>query len=74
MKDGWTWTLDSKGAFTVNKLTPLLDSQTLGPFILSNKTIWNSWISMKVNVFICRALNDRLPTLCNLDNHGLDSH
>ncbi|GKC06744.1 hypothetical protein Tco_0998354 [Tanacetum coccineum] len=65
--DGWIWDLDPGGVFTVNKLSKLLDSTILGPNVMMVSDDWNSWVTKKVNICVWRALNNRLPTLSNLE-------
>ncbi|GKA57899.1 putative RNA-directed DNA polymerase [Tanacetum coccineum] len=70
-KDGWKWELDPGGVFTVNKLSKLLDSSMLGPNVMTVNVDWNSWVPKKVNIRVWRALNNRLPTLSNLEARGV---
>ncbi|GKC80703.1 RNA-directed DNA polymerase, eukaryota, reverse transcriptase zinc-binding domain protein [Tanacetum coccineum] len=69
---GWVeWELDPDGVFTINKLSKLLDSSMLGPNIMTVNVDWNSWVPKKVNIRVWRALNNRLPTLSNLEARGV---
>ncbi|PWA47938.1 hypothetical protein CTI12_AA491590 [Artemisia annua] len=70
-QDGWRWKLNPNGKFTVNNLSKLIDVAILGSNVMSCKVDWNRFVPRKVNIFIWRAVNDRLPTHANLLLRGL---
>ncbi|GJX68444.1 RNA-directed DNA polymerase, eukaryota [Tanacetum coccineum] len=67
--DTWTWSLGSP-TFTVKSTRDHIDQCTLpgGGF----ETRWNRYLPKKINIFIWRALRDRLPTRWNLSRKGID--
>ena len=67
--DTWTWSLGSP-SFTVKCTRDHIDKCTLpdGGF----ETRWNRYLPKKINIFIWRALYDRLPTRWNLSRKGID--
>lgn len=71
-QDVWSWSYNLNGKFTVSTLSKLIDKCILAPFSLSEFSHWNSWLPKKVNVFLWRSFFNRLRTLSNLDDRGLD--
>ncbi|PWA33934.1 RNA-directed DNA polymerase, eukaryota, Reverse transcriptase zinc-binding domain protein [Artemisia annua] len=71
-RDGWRWSMESSGVYSVKSLRATLDEKILPT---SSETKWSSLVPKKVCVFIWRAEKDRLPTHVNLDkrNKDLDS-
>nr|GEW80244.1 RNA-directed DNA polymerase, eukaryota [Tanacetum cinerariifolium] len=67
--DTWTWSLGSS-TFAVKSIRDHINQCTLpnGGF----ETRWNRYLSKKINIFIWRALRDRLPTRWNLSRKGID--
>nr|GEW16323.1 RNA-directed DNA polymerase, eukaryota [Tanacetum cinerariifolium] len=67
--DTWTWSLGSP-TFIVKSTRDHINQCTLpdGGF----KTRCNRYLSKKINIFIWRALRDRLPTRWNLSRKGID--
>ncbi|GJS99623.1 hypothetical protein Tco_0820793 [Tanacetum coccineum] len=66
--DGWRWILAATGIFTVKKLSHLIDMKLLGSFSLARN---HCWVSIKVNVFMWRVANNKLPTFSALATRGI---
>ncbi|PWA61836.1 RNA-directed DNA polymerase, eukaryota [Artemisia annua] len=69
-KDEWVWTLDKSNKFVVKSTRQHIDSLLLPDS--QPHTRWCRHIPKKVNIFLWRALRDRLPTRWNLSNKGID--
>ncbi|GJW78164.1 RNA-directed DNA polymerase, eukaryota [Tanacetum coccineum] len=63
-EDGWVWDLNEDGVFRVKDVRNLLDETFLPK--ADTPTRWIKSIPIKVNVFVWKALQDRLPTRSNL--------
>nr|GEU79040.1 RNA-directed DNA polymerase, eukaryota, reverse transcriptase zinc-binding domain protein [Tanacetum cinerariifolium] len=71
--DGWLWRLDSNNLFSVKKLSDIIDSRLLAGHFLGQKThSWNRLVPRKVNIFVWRAVLDRLSVLTKIDDRGID--
>ncbi|XP_071741379.1 uncharacterized protein [Rutidosis leptorrhynchoides] len=73
-KDSWTWAFSPNGVFTVKKLATIVDEQLLNSFGLLQETIRNHLVPKKIEIFIWRTLNKRLPVRLELDKRGIDLH
>ncbi|GKE85912.1 hypothetical protein Tco_1559654, partial [Tanacetum coccineum] len=62
--DGWTWSLDTSGSFSVSILRSCIDSLDLSRSDPAN--LRNELIPKKVNVFFWRLIRNCLPTKTNL--------
>ncbi|GKA19943.1 RNA-directed DNA polymerase, eukaryota, reverse transcriptase zinc-binding domain protein [Tanacetum coccineum] len=71
--DDWKWTLNTNAGFSVNCLSKLIDKHLLASSNLGGSP-WNFWAPRKVNIFIWRVFNDKIPHFSNLDKHGIDVH
>ncbi|PWA74209.1 reverse transcriptase domain, Reverse transcriptase zinc-binding domain protein [Artemisia annua] len=69
-RDEWIWLLDPNFGFTVKKTRIHLDDALLPDAYISTR--WCRFISKKVNIFVWRALRDRLPTRWNLNSKGVE--
>ncbi|PWA89092.1 hypothetical protein CTI12_AA113210 [Artemisia annua] len=69
-RDESVWLLDPNNGFTVNKTRIHLDNASLPDAYISTR--WCRFIPKKVNIFVWRALRDRLPTRWNLSNKGVE--
>ena len=69
-RDTWTWSLDVHKGFSVASIRSLIDLHFLGANL--NATRWNRSIPIKVNVFMWRAMLNKLPTRVNLDRKGIE--
>nr|GEX60712.1 RNA-directed DNA polymerase, eukaryota, reverse transcriptase zinc-binding domain protein [Tanacetum cinerariifolium]GEX61861.1 RNA-directed DNA polymerase, eukaryota, reverse transcriptase zinc-binding domain protein [Tanacetum cinerariifolium] len=67
--DGWNWSLAPNG-FSVASACKHIDVHIL-PCGLST-TRWNRGIPINVNIFMWRLKLDKLPTLANLVQNGID--
>nr|GFA99981.1 reverse transcriptase domain, reverse transcriptase zinc-binding domain protein [Tanacetum cinerariifolium] len=68
-EDSWAWTVGGH-SFSVSSARHLIDSRLLpeqGP-----ATRWCNIIPKKINIFVWRALRDRLPTRWNLSRKGIE--
>ncbi|GKC50822.1 RNA-directed DNA polymerase, eukaryota [Tanacetum coccineum] len=63
-EDRWVWDLNGDGVFRVKDVRNLLDETFLPK--ADTPTRWIKCIPIKVNVFVWKALQDRLPTRTNL--------
>ncbi|GJW30398.1 RNA-directed DNA polymerase, eukaryota [Tanacetum coccineum] len=63
-EDRWVWDLNGDGVFRVKDVRNLLDETFLPK--ADTPTRWIKSIPIKVNVFVWKALQDRLPTRSNL--------
>ncbi|GJW35102.1 RNA-directed DNA polymerase, eukaryota, partial [Tanacetum coccineum] len=63
-EDRWVWDLNGDGIFRVKDVRNLLDETFLPK--ADTPTRWIKCIPIKVNVFVWKALQDRLPTRSNL--------
>ncbi|GJW04814.1 RNA-directed DNA polymerase, eukaryota [Tanacetum coccineum] len=63
-EDRWVWDLNGDGVFRVKDVRNLLDETFLPK--ADTPTRWIKCIPIKVNVFVWKALQDRLPTRSNL--------
>ncbi|PWA39473.1 reverse transcriptase domain, Reverse transcriptase zinc-binding domain protein [Artemisia annua] len=71
--DGWFWHLNSNNLFSVKKLSNIIYSRLSMGQCLGKKThAWNPLIPRKVNIFVWRAVLDRLPVLTKIDTRGID--
>nr|GEW94819.1 RNA-directed DNA polymerase, eukaryota, reverse transcriptase zinc-binding domain protein [Tanacetum cinerariifolium] len=69
-QDTWTWSLGVLKGYTVASVRSLIDLHFLGANL--NITRWNRSIPIKVNVFMWRAMLNKLPTSANLDRKGIE--
>ncbi|PWA95340.1 RNA-directed DNA polymerase, eukaryota [Artemisia annua] len=69
-RDEWVWLLDPNNGFIVRKTCIHLDNASLPDAYISTR--WCRFIPKKVNIFVWRALRDRLPTRWNLSNKGVE--
>nr|GEV29767.1 hypothetical protein [Tanacetum cinerariifolium] len=68
--DSWSWSPDVHNGFSVASAHRLVDSHFLGAAPLATR--WNKCIPIKANVFLWRAMLNKLPTRVNLDRRGID--
>ena len=69
--DRWFWNYDSKGMFSVKRLTSLINNHILYDDSSIRHHIWISWVPIKVNLCVWRATIDRVPTYLNLAKRGV---
>ncbi|GKB84663.1 RNA-directed DNA polymerase, eukaryota, reverse transcriptase zinc-binding domain protein [Tanacetum coccineum] len=69
-QDVWQWKFVDEESFTVRSVRNSLEVILL-PFS-STATRWCKILPIKVNVFVWRAMLNRLPTRLNLDRRGID--
>nr|GFC98229.1 reverse transcriptase domain, reverse transcriptase zinc-binding domain protein [Tanacetum cinerariifolium] len=70
--DRWRWALDEHGEFTVKDLSRLIEDKMLRSDNGDQETIWNKLVPKKVNIFVWRALRERLSVRVELDSRGID--
>ncbi|GJT89609.1 reverse transcriptase domain, reverse transcriptase zinc-binding domain protein [Tanacetum coccineum] len=71
-RDKWRWLLDEDGEFKVKMLTRLIEEKCLCLESGGQETTWNKLVPKKVNIFIWRALKNRLPVREELDRRNID--
>ncbi|KAJ9551069.1 hypothetical protein OSB04_015114 [Centaurea solstitialis] len=67
--NGWVWELEPSNVYTVKSLRRLIDGVKLPSD--DAETEWIRWVPSKINIFLWRALHNRLPTRDNLLNRGV---
>ncbi|XP_071696483.1 uncharacterized protein [Rutidosis leptorrhynchoides] len=70
--DSWHWKLSSNGLFTTKNLTRLIDDAILQDGKTRHQTLRNNLVPLKVEVFMWRVLNRRIPARTELDKRGID--
>ncbi|PWA80255.1 reverse transcriptase domain, Reverse transcriptase zinc-binding domain protein [Artemisia annua] len=70
-RDSWHWNLAEDGKFKVKDLSLMVDDLCL-VVGANQETVWNKIVPKKVNIFIWRALNGRIPVRVELNNRGID--
>ncbi|GKD52396.1 reverse transcriptase domain, reverse transcriptase zinc-binding domain protein, partial [Tanacetum coccineum] len=71
-RDQWRWSLDEEGEFTVKVLSRLIEEKILLSNNGDQETLWNKLVPKKVNIFVWRALRERLLVRVELDRRGID--
>ncbi|GJX28635.1 reverse transcriptase domain, reverse transcriptase zinc-binding domain protein [Tanacetum coccineum] len=71
-RDQWRWSLDEDGEFTVKELSRLIEEKILLSNNGDQETLWNKLVPKKVNIFVWRALRERLLVRVELDRRGID--
>ncbi|GJX85902.1 RNA-directed DNA polymerase, eukaryota, reverse transcriptase zinc-binding domain protein [Tanacetum coccineum] len=66
----WKWSIDGSGGFSVASVRSLVDHHTFD--MDQEVTRWNSFIPIKVNVFLWRLKLNKLPSRVNLDRKGIE--
>ncbi|XP_076950878.1 uncharacterized protein LOC143623996 [Bidens hawaiensis] len=62
--DGWRWFGDSSGTFSVQNLRRKIADHLYGDG--SPICTWESWIPIKINCFVWRLMQNRIPVAVNL--------
>ncbi|XP_071728006.1 uncharacterized protein [Rutidosis leptorrhynchoides] len=70
--DGWKWKLNTNDQFRSSILTELINIKILSNDINSGTTLLNRLVPKKIEIFVWRARQSRLPTLCELNRRGID--
>jgi hypothetical protein len=65
------WNYDSKGMFSVKRLSSLIKNHILSEDSSIPHHKWIPWVPIKVNLCVWRAAMDRLPTYPNLAMRGV---
>ncbi|XP_071704291.1 uncharacterized protein [Rutidosis leptorrhynchoides] len=74
VSDSVRWALTNDGSFSVKALCSLIDDH-LHPGNSNNMaTMRNSLVPKKLEIFVWRAVQRRIPTRVNLDKRGIDLH
>ncbi|KAL4580934.1 hypothetical protein LXL04_017140 [Taraxacum kok-saghyz] len=68
-KDSWSWKEDKGGSFSVNSLRrKMVESSERGG---DDNFKWVNWIPIKVNCFVWRLKQNRIPVISNLLSRGI---
>ncbi|GJY03274.1 reverse transcriptase domain, reverse transcriptase zinc-binding domain protein [Tanacetum coccineum] len=70
--DKGSWILDDDGEFRVKELARLVEEKMLHTDSGGQETIWNKLVPKKVNIFVWRALKERLLVRVELDRRDID--
>ncbi|XP_071712589.1 uncharacterized protein [Rutidosis leptorrhynchoides] len=70
--DSWQWKLASNGIFSTSKLSRIIDDILLQDGRTRQATTRHNLVPLKVEVFMWRVLNMRIPVLTELDKRGID--
>nr|GEU80731.1 hypothetical protein [Tanacetum cinerariifolium] len=68
--DSWECIIDDSRTFSVKSMRSYINQAS--PTLQVPPTRWNTFLPLKVNIFIWRTTNKRLPTRANLDYRGID--
>ncbi|GKC56537.1 RNA-directed DNA polymerase, eukaryota, reverse transcriptase zinc-binding domain protein, partial [Tanacetum coccineum] len=68
--DSWECIIDDSRSFSVKRMRSFINQ--VSPTLQVPSTRWNTLLPLKVNIFIWRTTNKRLPTRANLDYRGID--
>ncbi|GKD62141.1 RNA-directed DNA polymerase, eukaryota, reverse transcriptase zinc-binding domain protein [Tanacetum coccineum] len=71
-RDTWKWSLAENGVFSIRVLSGLVDEKNLDNGGNGKTTLLNKIVPKKINVFVWRALRERLPVRLDLDKKGID--
>ncbi|XP_071739601.1 uncharacterized protein [Rutidosis leptorrhynchoides] len=71
-REEWAWSWGKDGLFTVSRITDILVLADLVNQNSTATTLHNSFVPLKVELFIWRARLKRLPTRVELDKRGMD--
>ncbi|XP_071700411.1 uncharacterized protein [Rutidosis leptorrhynchoides] len=72
--DTCSWSLSNNGIFSVRSLSLIIDNNILGEVINANafETMKNNLVPKKIELFVWRAVQKRLPVRIELDKRGID--
>ncbi|XP_071718260.1 uncharacterized protein [Rutidosis leptorrhynchoides] len=68
----WYWELSNNGLFSVQKLTKLIERMEFSTPSVVTPTARNRLVPLKFELFVWRAMHNRLPTRVELDKRGID--
>ncbi|XP_071740466.1 uncharacterized protein [Rutidosis leptorrhynchoides] len=68
------WSISSDGSFTVKKLCASIEDHVYSGISQNNETLRNNLIPKKLEIFVWRAIQRRIPTRIELDKRGIDLH
>ncbi|XP_071729272.1 uncharacterized protein [Rutidosis leptorrhynchoides] len=71
-KDEWKWSLSSNGNFTVKSLTSIIYVHFYSGISSSFESMRNKLLPKKIEIFVWRATQKRLPVRNELDKRGID--
>ncbi|XP_071695547.1 uncharacterized protein [Rutidosis leptorrhynchoides] len=72
--DTWIWSMSSNGKFTVKSLASALDEVVLSGNNNYEETMRNNLIPKKLEIFVWRVTQKRLPVRIELDKRGIHLH
>ncbi|XP_071718031.1 uncharacterized protein [Rutidosis leptorrhynchoides] len=70
----WEWLRAPYGRTKVEKLTGLIEEKAFEINNLNCETMRNNFVPKKLEVFVWRAVQGRIPVRVELDNRGIDLH
>nr|GEX91450.1 RNA-directed DNA polymerase, eukaryota, reverse transcriptase zinc-binding domain protein [Tanacetum cinerariifolium] len=70
VSDRWSWTLHGHGDFSVKSAREVIDKHVL--VVSPSQNRWPNVLPIRLNVFSWRMMLDRLPTMSNLHNKGIN--
>ncbi|XP_076944135.1 uncharacterized protein LOC143614638 [Bidens hawaiensis] len=70
--DSWRWTRDNSGFFTVHGLRRMMADSLFGEVSVLDY-LWDSWIPIRINCFMWRLMQHRIPVAANLIARGMGS-
>ncbi|XP_076944730.1 uncharacterized protein LOC143615505 [Bidens hawaiensis] len=70
--DSWRWTRDNSGFFTVHGLRRMMADSLFGEVSVLDY-LWDSWIPIRINRFMWRLMQHRIPVAANLIARGMGS-
>lgn len=71
-RDKWWWKMDIDGSFSVKTLLDIVEKKILATPQDEQATIWNNFVPKKVNIFVWRALKNRIPVKELIDKKGIE--
>ncbi|XP_071715277.1 uncharacterized protein [Rutidosis leptorrhynchoides] len=70
--DRWEWVMHNRRFFTTQAFTEILNKHMLNHMAERTATLCNSYLPLKVGIFIWRTKMRRLPVRVDLDKRGID--
>ncbi|XP_071739232.1 uncharacterized protein [Rutidosis leptorrhynchoides] len=74
IRDNYSWSLCANGKFIVKVLSSIIQEQLYSGNSSPLATLRNNLIPRKIEIFVRRCLQKRLPVMIELDKRGIDLH